>query len=58
MAEREVVSTEMQAWTPDAETTVKRGISVKRVFTKPGAPPLEDLEWELRTASIQNERAR
>ncbi len=58
MAEREVVSTEMQAWTPDAETTVKRGINVKRVFTKPGVHPLEDLEWELRTASIQNEKGK
>ncbi len=58
MAEREAVSTEVKAWTPSTETTAKHGISVKRVFTKAGVPPMEDLEWEQRTASIQNEKGK
>ena len=33
-----------------------KGISMERFFTRPGVPPFEEVEWELRTASIQNEK--
>ena len=38
------------------EQAVKRGIRVRRFFTKPGTHPLDEVEWELRTAAIQNEK--
>ena len=58
MSEREVVSTEIQSWAPGAETASKRGITVKRLFTKAGGHPFDEVEWELRTASIQNEKGK
>jgi ribonucleoside-diphosphate reductase alpha chain len=39
-----------------APVSLKRGIGVKRFFTKSGVHPLDEIEWELRTASIQNEK--
>ena len=33
-----------------------RGLSFKRFFTKKGVHPFSELEWELRTASISNEK--
>ena len=56
MSERDAVSTETKSWAPVAESPSKRGIAVKRLFTKPGMHPLDELEWDLRTASIQNEK--
>src|SRR5579864_1051336 len=57
MAEREAVSmTSMNAATTTAEDAAKRGISVKRFFTKAGTHPFDEIEWELRTACIQNEK--
>ena len=32
------------------------GLAVKRFFTRPGINPLDEVEWDLRTASIQNEK--
>jgi ribonucleoside-diphosphate reductase alpha chain len=58
MSERDAVSTETKAWAPTAETASKRGIAVKRLFTKAGVHPLEEIEWEVRTASIQNEKGK
>jgi ribonucleoside-diphosphate reductase alpha chain len=58
MSERDAVSTETQAWASGAETATKRGITVKRLFTKAGVHPLEEVEWEVRTASIQNEKGK
>jgi ribonucleoside-diphosphate reductase alpha chain len=58
MSERDAVSTEIQAWAPGAGTSSKSGITVKRLFTKAGAHPFEEIEWEVRTASIQNEKAK
>ena len=55
MAEREVVSTTTSI-ASSAETASKKGISVKRLFTKPGIHPFDEIEWELRTAAIQNEK--
>jgi ribonucleoside-diphosphate reductase alpha chain len=55
MAEREAVS--MAPTNKNAtETTVKRGMAVKRFFTRPGIHPFDEIEWEFRTASIQNEK--
>ncbi len=31
------------------------GIRVRRYFTKPGVDPYDEIEWELRSATIQNE---
>ena len=58
MSERDSVSTEIKAWAPGGESPSKRGITVKRMFTKAGVSPLEDLEWEMRTASIQNDKGK
>ena len=55
MAEREVVSTATSI-ASSAETASKKGISVKRLFTKPGIHPFDDIEWESRTAALQNEK--
>jgi ribonucleoside-diphosphate reductase alpha chain len=37
-------------------TSRKRGLSFKRYFTKPGVHPFDGIEWELRTAVINNEK--
>jgi ribonucleoside-diphosphate reductase alpha chain len=58
MAEREAVSTTTSIASA-AETTAPRpesGLTVKRLFTKPGTHPFDEIEWELRTASLQNEK--
>ena len=55
MAEREVVSTTTSI-ASSAETASKKGISVRRLFTKPGIHPFDDIEWESRTAALQNEK--
>ncbi|MFI5253701.1 MAG: vitamin B12-dependent ribonucleotide reductase [Bacteroidota bacterium] len=34
----------------------KHGLSFKRYFTKPGVHPFDEIEWELRTAVINNEK--
>src|SRR5437762_12154069 len=49
MPERDTVSTA-------AMSTTKRGITVKRLFTEAGTHPFDEVDWELRTASIQNEK--
>src|SRR5271157_6272093 len=58
MSERDAVSTETKSWAPGVETASKRGIAVKRLFTKAGAHPFEEIEWEVRTASIQNDKGK
>ena len=35
---------------------VQRGLTFKRFFTKAGEHPFDEIDWELRTASIQNEK--
>src|SRR5438552_12009172 len=55
MAEREAVS---MAPGHAAEITAKRGLAVKRFFTKAGIDPFDEIEWEMRTASIQNEKGK
>ena len=56
MAERDVVAMATEAMTSTKESAKQQGITLKRYFTKPGAPPFDEIEWELRTASIQNEK--
>jgi ribonucleoside-diphosphate reductase alpha chain len=34
----------------------KRGLTFERYFTKPGVHPFDEIEWELRTAVISNEK--
>ena len=58
MSERDAVSTEIKSWAPGAETASKRGITVKRLFTKAGVHPFDEIEWEMRTASIQNDKGK
>ncbi|MCI0706319.1 MAG: vitamin B12-dependent ribonucleotide reductase [Ignavibacteriae bacterium] len=40
----------------DAEPTTQRGLKFQRFFTKPGVHPFDEIEWELRTALISNEK--
>ena len=58
MSERDAVSTEVQSWGLGAEAASKRGISVKRIFTKAGGRPFDEVEWEIRTASIHNDKGK
>ena len=37
-------------------SSARRGLSFHRYFTKPGVHPFDEVEWELRTAVITNER--
>jgi ribonucleoside-diphosphate reductase alpha chain len=50
------MSTETKTWAPGSEIPSKRGIAVKRLCTKPGVHPFEEIQWELRTACIQNDK--
>ncbi len=57
MADRDTFSVETQKTATSAAKAPKpSGISLKRFFTKPGVHPFDEVEWELRTASIQNEK--
>ena len=56
MAERDVVSMATKDVAPATDSSVKHGLSFKRHFTKPGVHPFDEVEWELRTAAIQNEK--
>jgi ribonucleoside-diphosphate reductase alpha chain len=40
--------------TPAAKRTKAPGLSVRRLFTKPGVSPYDEVEWELRTALISD----
>jgi ribonucleoside-diphosphate reductase alpha chain len=42
--------------TTSAGRRVGRGLTFERFFTKPGVPPFDEVEWEVRTASIQNDK--
>ena len=55
MAEREV-TTALISNIEKEEPARKRGLQIKRVFTQAGVNPFDELEWERRTASIQNEK--
>ena len=56
MSEERAVSTATESAPSDVKTQIKHGLRIKRLFTKPGFHPFDEIEWELRTASIQNEK--
>ncbi len=39
----------------DAQST-KRGLTFRRYYTRPGVHPFDEIEWEIRTAVISNEK--
>jgi len=55
MAELKITSTLVNTQVSEAPAR-KRGLSVKRLFTRPGVNPFDEVEWERRTAAIQNEK--
>ncbi len=56
MAERDAVSMATGRATAAAPANSRRAPSFRRFFTKPGIHPFDEIEWDLRTASIQNEK--
>jgi ribonucleoside-diphosphate reductase alpha chain len=56
MSREQGVSTASEPAPSDLQTQAKHGLRIKRLFTKPGFHPFEELEWELRTTTIQNEK--
>ena len=56
MSEEQAIFTASESAPSDIETQGKRGLRIKRLFTKPGLHPFDEIEWELRTAAIQNEK--
>jgi ribonucleoside-diphosphate reductase alpha chain len=56
MAERDVLSTAAVQAAPETNATGSRGLTFKRHFTRPGIHPFDEVEWEIRTASLQNEK--
>ena len=57
MADRDTFSMEAENATTSATKDQKpSGISIKRFFTKPGVHPFDEIEWQVRIASIQNEK--
>ncbi|HEV2417894.1 MAG TPA: vitamin B12-dependent ribonucleotide reductase, partial [Terriglobia bacterium] len=57
MADREVTSTLLNG-SQTRTASSKRGVVFRRFFTKPGVHPFDEVEWEMRTASIQNEKGK
>src|SRR5947208_2910738 len=56
MADRDTLSMTAKDSTSTTEPAVRRGLTVKRHFTRHGTHPFDEVEWETRTASIQNEK--
>jgi ribonucleoside-diphosphate reductase alpha chain len=56
MSEEQAVSTASKSASSDMQTQGKHGLRIKRLFTKPGFHPFDEIEWELRTTTIQNEK--
>ncbi len=50
------VSVEGAVGTGSASRRAGRGLTFSRFFTQPGVSPFSEVEWELRTAAIQNEK--
>ena len=55
MLEKATTTTPVEA-TRAEESTDARGLKFQRYFSKPGVHPFDELEWELRTAVITNEK--
>ncbi len=56
MAEKDAVAMDAKPVLAATESTTKHGIGVKRFFTKSGVHPFDEVQWELRTAAIQNDK--
>ena len=56
MTDRDTISMATKNTTSPSEPRVPSGVAVPRHFTRPGVHPFDELEWESRTASIQNEK--
>jgi ribonucleoside-diphosphate reductase alpha chain len=56
MSEEQAVSTASKSAPSDTHTQGKHGLRIERLFTKPGLHPFDEIEWELRTTTIQNEK--
>lgn len=41
---------------PIATTKGTKGLTIRRYFTRPNVHPFDEIEWELRTANISNEK--
>jgi ribonucleoside-diphosphate reductase alpha chain len=44
--------------TPEASARVKTGLKIPRYFSRAGVSPYDEIEWELRNASITNEKGK
>jgi ribonucleoside-diphosphate reductase alpha chain len=55
MIEQEVQQQSIAAG-QEQQTTGPRGLKFQRYFTKPGVHPFDQIEWEIRTATISNEK--
>ncbi len=44
--------------TDRSQTNPRRGVAIERFFTRPGVDPMDEVEWELRTAVITGEDGR
>ena len=55
MSDRKTFSMEAQNRT-NSKTPGQAGIEVRRLFSREGVHPFDEIEWEVRTASIQNEK--
>jgi ribonucleoside-diphosphate reductase alpha chain len=53
---RDLQPTEVSAASSQQHSTTPRGLHFERYFTKLGVHPFDEIEWELRTAIISNER--
>ncbi len=58
MVEREITKTIMSETVLSPMTSGRRGLGFKRFFTRPGVHPFDEIEWEQRTASIQNDKGK
>ena len=55
MLEKATISTPAEAVRAE-QSTEARGLKFQRYFSKPGVHPFDEVEWELRTAVISNEK--
>src|SRR5450759_2787994 len=57
MAENDTTVAEKKGNALTAESVaVAHGLAIQRYFTKPGVHPFDEIEWELRSATISNEK--
>ena len=56
MAEKETTVAEKRGSAHTTNVAASGGLTLRRYFTKPGTHPFDEIEWELRTAVISNEK--